>query len=245
MQRVVLNTSNIVKGWNREDAIKTGPKTLSGKMVDDAHKEKSRICVREFATFKDPSVFAAASDVDNTSLIDLLAVKRGHGIMCFDSVAAFGHAPETELIFIEAPEEHRQCLKVEKEDAKDQELGKIISLKHCCRKIAQDQSLNSPTIIYSSDFEAALDLHVDDGYMTGPAERMMQVFAYLEGVIVLKLSPIIEVGDSFEHVGALRVIDKEGMWVKELDKYDADEGLSSIDESQARETDRTWGRRSL
>ena len=40
----------------------------------------------------------------------------------------------------------------------------------------------------------------------------MQVFAYLEGVIVLKLSPIIE------HVGALRVIDKEGMWVKELDK---------------------------
>ena len=77
--------------------------------------------MREFATFKDPSVFAAASDVDNTSLIDLLAVKRGHGIMCFDAVAAFGQAPETELIFIEAPEEHRavvgqhvlwQCLKV-------------------------------------------------------------------------------------------------------------------------------------
>ena len=40
----------------------------------------------------------------------------------------------------------------------------------------------------------------------------MQVFAYLEGAIV---SPIIGVGDSFEHVGALRVIDKEGMWVKD------------------------------
>ena len=25
--------------------------------------------------------------------------------MCFDAVAAFGQAPETELIFIEAPEE--------------------------------------------------------------------------------------------------------------------------------------------
>ena len=60
------------------------------------------------------------------------------------------------------------------------------------------QSLKSPTIFYSSDFETALDLHVDDGYMTGPAERMMQVFAYLEGVIVLKLSPIIGVGDSFD-----------------------------------------------
>ena len=62
---------------------------------------------REFATFKDPSLFADASDVDNTSLIDLLAVKRGHGVMCFDAVAAFGQAPETELVFIEAPEEHR------------------------------------------------------------------------------------------------------------------------------------------
>ena len=46
------------------------------------------------------------------------------------------------------------------------------------------------------------------------------MFAYLEGVIVLKLSPIIGVGDSFEHVGALRIIDNEGMWVKELDKYE-------------------------
>ena len=64
-----------------------------------------------------------------------------------------------------------------------------------------------------------MDLHVDDGYMTGPAEKMMKVFAYLEGVIVLKLSPIIGVRDSFEHV-ALRVIDEEGMWVKELDKYE-------------------------
>ena len=116
-----LLETGAVKDWDREDAIKTGAKILSGKMVDDAHKEKSRYCAREFATFKDPSVFAAASDVDNTSLIVLLAVKRGHGIMCFDAVAAFGQAPETELIFIEAPEEHRavvgqhvlwQCLKV-------------------------------------------------------------------------------------------------------------------------------------
>ena len=73
----------------------------------------------------------------------------------------------------------------------------------------------------------------------------MEVFAYLETKIVLFLSPIIGVGNSFEHVGALRVIDEEGMWVQEPDKYessvfddsDADERLPSIDESQARETD--------
>ena len=91
------------------------------KIFDDAHDKKSGWCAREFAAYKDPSVFAAPSDVDNTSLIDLLAVKRGHGIMCFDAVSAFGQAPETQLIFIEAPEEHRekvgqhilwQCLKV-------------------------------------------------------------------------------------------------------------------------------------
>ena len=77
-----LLDTGAVKDWNNEDAIKTGAKILSRKFVDDAHKEKSRWCAKEFATNKYPSVFAAASDLDNTSLIDLLAVKRGHSIMC-------------------------------------------------------------------------------------------------------------------------------------------------------------------
>ena len=115
--------------------------------------------VREFAaTFKDPSVFAGASDVDDTSLIDLLAVKRGHGIMCCDAVAAFGQASETELIFIEAPEEHRevvgqhvlwQCLKVREGRRK----GARDWLDHFIETLlSQDcpgsfkQSLKSPTI---------------------------------------------------------------------------------------------------
>ena len=177
--------------------------------------------------------------------------------MCFDAVAAFGQAPETELIFIDALEEHRavvgqhvlwQCLKVREGRRKgarawqDHFIETLVS-QDCPG--SSKQSLKSPTIFYSSDFEAALDLHVDDGYMTGPAEMMMQVFAYLEGAIV---SPIIGVGDSFEHVGALRVIDKrrnvgEGTGqVRDLCVDDDAKGLSSIDESQARETDRTWRR---
>ena len=212
-----LLDTGAVKDWNREDAIKTGAQILSVRFVDDAHKEKSRWCAIEFVTYKDQSVFAAASDVANTSLIDLLAVKRGHGFMCFDAVAAFGQALETELIFIEAFEEHKvgqhvlwQCLTVMEGRRKqarawqDHIVDTLLS-KEC------------PTIIYSSEFEIALDLHVDDGFMTGPAERMMEVFAYLEGNIVL----IIGVGNSFEHVGALRVIDEKGMWVKELDKYES------------------------
>ena len=40
-----LLETGAVKDWNREDAIKTGAKILSGKMVDDAHKEKcERVC---------------------------------------------------------------------------------------------------------------------------------------------------------------------------------------------------------
>ena len=61
-----------------------------------------------------------------------------------------------------------------------------------------------------------MDLHVDDGYVTRPAESMKNVFAYLETKMFLKFSPIISVGSSFEHVGALEV----GMWVRELDKYE-------------------------
>ena len=83
------------------------------------------------------------------------------------------------------------------------------------------QSLKSPTIFCSSEFEIALDLHVDDGYVTGPAENMNKVFACLETQTVLKFSPIISVGSSFGHVGALRIIGEEGMWVKELDKYES------------------------
>ena len=79
------------------------------------------------------------------------------------------------------------------------------------------QKLKSPTIFYSSEFEIVLDLHVDDGYVTRLAEKM---FACLETNIVLKLSPIIGVGNSFEHVGALRVTDEEGTWVTELDKHE-------------------------
>ena len=55
------------------------------------HTERGRGGVREsLSRHKDPSVFAAASNIDNASLIDLLAVKRGHSLMCFD--ASVSHA---------------------------------------------------------------------------------------------------------------------------------------------------------
>ena len=75
---------------------------------------------------------------------------------------------------------------------------------------------------------------------------MKKVFAYLETKIVFTFSPIISVGSSFEHVGALRVIAKEGMWVRTGQVRivravgDEDERWPSIDEPKARETERAW-----
>ena len=57
-----------------------------------------------------PIHLCSQSGVENTFLIDLLAVKRITASV-FDLVAAFGQAPEkeTQLIFIEAPEEQSNC----------------------------------------------------------------------------------------------------------------------------------------
>ena len=197
--------------------VKTGAKILSGRFVDDTPKEKSRWCAREFATYKAPSVSATASDVDNTSLIDLLAVKR--------------RAPEIELI-IEAPEEHRakvgqhvlwQCLKVREGRRRgprawqDHFVDTLLS-KECAGTFKQ--SLKSPTIFYSGEYEIAEDLHIDDGYMTGTSRKDDGGVCLSRGGNCFETLTIIGVGNQFEHVGAA-VIDEEGKWVKGLDKYES------------------------
>ena len=48
---------------------------------------------------------------------------------------------------------------------------------------------------------------------------MLKVFGYLTGKIVLKLSPMIRKGMSFEQVGAYRLLTDDDMWVQSLPKY--------------------------
>ena len=98
-----LLESKSVKEWDAEEARATGALILSWRFVHDPIKEKSRYCAREFATKKDPTVFAAASHVNNSAIIDLLAVKKGYPIMVFDAVAAFSQTEEQELVFLEPP----------------------------------------------------------------------------------------------------------------------------------------------
>ena len=150
-----------VKDWNKRMRSRQERQSCVGDLLM-TRTRRSRGGVREFATYKDPSVFVAAPDVDNTSLIDLLTVKRGCSIMCFDAVAAFCQALETQLIFIEALAEHRakvgqhllwQCLKVREGRRKGARAWQdhfvdILLAKGCLG--AFKQSLKSPTIFSSS-----------------------------------------------------------------------------------------------
>ena len=121
-------------------------------------------------------MFAAASDVDNTALIDMIAVKEGLSIMTFDDVAAFSQAPETELVFLWPPPEHMekvgpclwQCLKVREGRRKgarswqDHFVEKLLS-NDCPGNFKQ--SGKSPTIFHSRELNITMDVHIDDDYV--------------------------------------------------------------------------------
>ena len=102
------------------------------------------------------------------------------------------------------------------------------------------QSLKSPTTFHAKEFEIAVDLHVDDSHVTGPAENMTKVFAYLETKKPFEIpthhlgrklvracwcSEVIDrrrrhAGERTGQVRIVRAVDEEG------------EGLPSIDESK-------------
>ena len=88
LRKVVRNTSNTCLTLARNRERKRSGQEICGRRTQGIVEA---VC---------------ASDVNKASMVDLLAVKRGHSIMCFDAAAAFGQALETELVFIEAPEDH-------------------------------------------------------------------------------------------------------------------------------------------
>lgn len=98
-----LLDSKSVKDWNEEEARATGALVLSGRFVDDAVKEKSRYCAREFATRRSSRPRATWTCA---SIVDIFAVTRGYPTVCFDAVAAFSQAEEQEFAFIKPPVEY-------------------------------------------------------------------------------------------------------------------------------------------
>ncbi len=73
------------------------------------------------------------------------------------------------------------------------------------------RNLKTPSLYYSAALDVVIDLHVDDGYYSGPPEAPKKVFTYLETVIVMKWSPLVTAGMAFDHVGARRERTAAGM----------------------------------
>ena len=233
-----LLDSKSVKDFNEEEARATGALVLSGRFVDDAVKEKSRYCAREFATTKDPKVFAAASDVDCTSIVDILAVKRGYPELCFGAVAAFSQAEEQELVFIKPRVGYLsqvkrpvlwQCLKVH-EGRRNGARSWADHFYSCLTDPGcpgeSKQNPKSPTLYHSRSLDITLDTHVDDGYAGGPASALKKVMEYLETKISFlrrathhSLRILVFPGTAFNHVGGTRTRTTEGMWIQPFETH--------------------------
>ena len=220
-----------MKDWDADEARATGALILSGRFVDDPIKEKSRYCAREFATTKDPTVFAAASDVNNSAIIDLLAVKKGYPILVFDAVAAFSQAEEQELVFLQPPVEYQvtckkpvlwQCLKV-REGRRNGARSWQDHFHECLTDEACPgrfkRNMKTASLYHSKELDVTIDIHVDDGYAVGESESLEKVFAYLSSKLVLKVSSMIKPGMGFDHVGASRFRTDDGMWIQPFSKY--------------------------
>ena len=81
------------------------------------------------------------------------------------------------------------------------------------------QNKKSPSLYKSKSLKVLLDLHVDDGYASGPEESLEKVFSYLATVLVIKVSPLVKSGMAFDHVGTTRYRTDEGMWIQTHEKY--------------------------
>ena len=73
---------------------------FNARWVDEKQKEKSRYVVKDFASTRDPTMFAAASDTAVGRVVDFKAVIEKYSMFTFDVTSAYTHAREDELVFL-------------------------------------------------------------------------------------------------------------------------------------------------
>jgi len=192
-----------VKDWDVAEAKATGSKVLTGRFVDDNARMCSCYCAIEFATTNDPEVFAAASDPDNASFVDLHA-------------AAFPQATKEELVFLWPPAEYTerigkqvlwQCLKV-REGRRSSACGWKNHLSDIIERLPDAYFQRNPKVVsqfFCKGLDVVLDLHVDDGNGSGRANCVMNMLDAFCERIVSKVGPMMFVGDTIEYVSAARI----------------------------------------
>ena len=182
-------------------------------------------------------MFAAASDEEAMAIIDLIAVKKNYAQVFFDAISAFSQADEEELIFIVPPTEYQEKIFNETgEEIVWQSLNMMYGRRNAAKSwqehfaniLTDDKKVNgefkqnpkSPSQYHSRILDVTLDLHVDDGGATGPDDALLQVFHdRLPNFINLKVSPLLKIGMSFDHLGATRTRTEEGLVILPFVKY--------------------------
>ena len=189
-----------IERWPRKTAIDTKKRFLTTRWVDDPVKFKSRFVVREFATDKDPDMFAATAGNEAVSIIDHAAVLKSWPIVCFDVSSAYTHAAETELIFIEPPEEDKakypdmvwrplRIINGRRKGARswrEHFVTLVTSSEAKLEGFDIEENQVSPGYFRVNSDRGLLVLHVDDGYGTGEAKLMEGFSVWLAKHLELK-----------------------------------------------------------
>ena len=154
----------------------------------------------DFARTKSDEFYAATPSPLSKFLIELYAVKRGYKTMTADVSVAFLHALQMGHVYIVPPNEfwserypRRSAMWKLKKQLYGQR-GAPKAWQSHLRKVLEDLGFvmnpANPTMFFHEEKKALIDVHVDDFHAAGPDEALLEVFAELSKVLMIKTSPL-------------------------------------------------------
>ena len=210
----------VVERWSRQAAMATGGQFFNARWVDEQHKEKSRYVVKDFASTRDPTMFAAASDTAVGRVVELKAVIQNYSMFKFDVTSAYTHAWEDELVFLEPPpeeiEEHGDCvwrsIRViygRRKGARSwqEHFGPILRSEEARQRgFTVEAHPKCPALYYVREADGVIDHHVDDGHGCGKEMVIAELLSFLSEKIEMKVVQGINCG-SYEYLKTVKVRD--------------------------------------
>ena len=127
-------------------------------------------------------------------------MKRGYKTMTADVSVAFLHALQMGHVYIVPPNEfwserypRRSAMWKLKKQLYGQR-GAPKAWQSHLRKVLEDLGFvmnpANPTMFFHEEKKALIDVHVDDFHAAGPDEALLEVFAELSKVLMIKTSPL-------------------------------------------------------
>ena len=180
---------------------------------------RARFVAREFkwCEWRD-DLFAPSAGHSTHRLIDYVALREGHVTFTADASNAYFHVPETEVVYVDPPEEYVQQLRDE---------GKPVDIKRRLRKqlygrrkaaqlwmqhmagvlveLGFNQCEAAPQFFYAPVRNIALELHMDDIHGCGSKPDVEQFLTELATKIRLKHDIMEADGREYQHLKRTRV----------------------------------------